>query len=102
MKGKFIALAALLLLIGAFASGSRPFIWVDDEDYWPAIYRSGEGAPAGIFNDILTEVFKRLGIPLKKAVYPWKRAQMMVKNGEADGMVTVYTKERAAYTVATV
>ena len=101
MKGKFIALAALLLLIGAFASGSRPFIWVDDEDYWPAIYRSGEGAPAGIFNDILTEVFKRLGIPLKKAVYPWKRAQMMVKNGEADGMVTVYTKERAAYTVAT-
>lgn len=80
---------------------SRPFIWADDEAYWPAIYRGKNGKPAGIFNDILTEVFKRLNIPLKKEVYPWKRAQMLVKEGKADGMVTVYTKERRKFTVAT-
>lgn len=80
---------------------NRPFIWADDEDYWPAIYRGKNGNPRGIFNDILTEVFKRLHIPLKKAVYPWKRAQELVKDGKADGMVTVWTKERQKFTVAT-
>ncbi len=85
----------------ANAVDSRPFVWVDDEDYWPAIYRGKDGKPAGIFNDIMTEVFKRLEIPLQKSVYPWKRAQRMVKNGSADGMVTVYTKERKAFTLAT-
>ena len=85
----------------ANAADMRPFVWADDEDYRPAIYRGNDGKPAGIFNDILTEVFARLDIPLKKAVYPWKRAQKMVKEGDADGMVTVYTKERQAYLMAT-
>ena len=92
----FIAITTL-----ANATESRPFVWADDEDYWPAIYRGKDGKPAGIFNDILTEAFTRLAIPLKKSVYPWKRAQSLVKNGEADGMVTVYTKERKDFTVAT-
>jgi len=83
------------------AADNRSFVWVDDEDYWPAIYRGEDGIPAGIFNDILTEVFVRLDIPLKISLYPWKRAQLMVKNGEADGMVTVYTKERKTFTTAT-
>ena len=90
-----------VLAIFVNAEENRPFIWVDDENYFPAIYRGKDGKPAGIFNDILTEMFARLHIPLKKSVYPWKRAQKMVREGKADGMVTVYTKERQAYTVAT-
>ena len=89
-----------LLVVGTLFAQERPFIWADDEDYCPAIYRGANGRPAGIFNDILTEAFKRLGIPLKKGVYPWKRAQKLVKEGKADGMVTIYTKERQKFMVA--
>ena len=90
----------LLVLINISEAGKRPFIWADDEDYCPAIYRDANGKVAGIFNDILTEAFKRLGIKLKKGVYPWKRAQKLVKEKKADGMVTVYTKERRKFMVA--
>ncbi len=102
MKKIFLVIAILISIATlSNAANRKPFVWVDDEAYWPAIYRGKDGKPAGIFNDILTEAFKRLDIPLKKAVYPWARAQKMVKDGEADGMVTVYTKERQAFTVAT-
>ncbi len=99
---KKILSTLLLLTVATWAANSqqRSFIWADDENYWPVIYRGKDGKPAGAFNDILTEAFKRLDIPLQKAVYPWKRAQSMVMHGEADGMVTVYTKKRQAYTVA--
>lgn len=101
MKNIFFIAVLFAMATLANAVENKPFVWVDDEAYWPAIYRGEDGKPAGIFNDILTEVFARLDIPLKKSVYPWKRAQRMVKNGEADGMVTVYTKERQLFTVAT-
>ncbi len=100
MKKFFIILFLFSFLSIAYAE-ERPFIWVDDEDYCPAIYRGKDGKPAGIFNEIITEIFKRLHIPLKKAVYPWKRAQKLIKEGKADGIVTVYTKERQKYMVAT-
>ena len=100
---KNIFFIAVLIAMTNLVNGAenRPFVWADDEDYWPAIYRGKDGKPAGIFNDIMTELFARLDIPLKKSVYPWKRAQLLVKNGEADGMVTVYTKERKAFAAAT-
>ncbi len=101
MKNFFLIIFLIAVTTLANAADMRPFVWADDEDYWPAIYRGNDGKPAGIFNDILTEVFARLDIPLKKAAYPWKRAQKMVKDGDADGMVTVYTKERQAYMMAT-
>jgi len=98
---KIILLLFLIIFSFAKSNVNRPFVWADDENYWPAIYRNKDGKPAGIFNDILTEVFKRLNIPLEKSVYPWKRAQKLVKEGKADGMVTVWTKERQKFTVAT-
>ncbi len=101
MKNIFFIFILLIIATVSNATDKNSFVWVDDENYWPAIYRGKDGKPAGIFNDILTEAFMRLGIPLKKAVYPWKRAQKMVKDGEADGMVTVHTKARQALTLAT-
>lgn len=101
MKKIIIILFLLSIINIVNAADKKPFIWADDENYWPAIYKGENNNPKGIFNDIMTEIFKRLDIPLKKAVYPWKRAQIMVKNGKADGMVTVLTKERKIYTVGT-
>ena len=79
----------------------RPFIWADDEDYKPYIYKGSDGKPHGIFKDIMTEIFKRLKIPLKCYLYPWPRSQAVVKSGKADGMITVYTKERMKFLKAT-
>ena len=101
MKNIFLISLFIVTASVANAAESRPFIWADDENYWPAIYRGEGGKPAGIFNDIMSDLFARIGIPLRKAVYPWKRAQHLVKTGKADGMVTVYTKERKAFTSAT-
>ena len=71
-----------------------PFRWADDEDYRPLIYLSETGKAEGILYDILSEVFKRMHIKFDCKLYPWSRAQKMVKDGKADGMVTVYTEER--------
>lgn len=101
MGKKMIVMILVAMIAMASAAGNRPFVWADDEAYWPAIYRGKDGKPAGIFNDVLTEVFKRLHIPLEKSVYPWKRAQQLVKSGQADGMVTFYTRERKTFSVAT-
>ena len=75
----------------------KAFHWVDDEDYPPLIYRGKDGNPAGIFYEIMTEAFHRLSIPLKVELYPWVRAQKIVIEGKADGMVTVLTKERKKF-----
>jgi len=72
----------------------RPFLWADDEDYKPLIYRAVDGESRGVFYEVLTEAFKRMHIPLQNQLYPWSRTQKMVKDGNADGMVTVYTKKR--------
>lgn len=79
----------------------RPFIWLDDEDYQPLIYRDSKGRTEGIFYDVLTEAFKRMQIPLQNRLYPWSRTQEMVKNGEGDGMVTIFTKTRQKFFKAT-
>ena len=88
----FLALG--LMLSSAIAEEKKYFHWVDDVDYPPLIYRGADGKPAGIFYEIMTDVFHRLDIPLKVEVYPWSRAQKIVASGKADGMVTVLTDSR--------
>ncbi len=74
--------------------GKKVFHWVDDAGSPPLMYRGANGKPAGLFYRIMTEAFHRLDIPLKIEIYPWARAQKVVAEGKADGMVTVLTKKR--------
>ena len=101
MKNIFFIVILFVTTTLMNAAENRAFVWADDEAYWPAIYRGKDGKPAGIFDDIMTELFKRLKIPLKKSLYPWKRAQLLLKEGKSDGLITVYTKDRKLFTVAT-
>ncbi len=80
---------------------SRPFHWIDDEDYYPFIYRDEQGEPAGIYRELMEALFRRLGIPLTVEVYPWKRAQKYVIEGRGDGMITAMTRERRRHFLAT-
>jgi len=93
---KSFLLLLLLLLTGngALQAGEKVFRWYDDEAYKPYIYRDANGTPRGIFKDLMEEIFRRLDIPLECKLYPWKRTQVFVHNGLADGMVTVPTPKR--------
>lgn len=91
----------ILISLPLWAQSKRAFIWFDDEDYQPLIYRDSKGRTEGIFYDVLTEAFKRMQIPLQNRLYPWSRTQEMVQNGDADGMVTIFTKTRQKFFKAT-
>jgi len=98
----YTILSVILFLLPLYAkSYNTPFKWADDEDGKPMIYRNASGKAEGIFYDVVSEVFKRMNIPLQCRLYPWSRAQKMVLDGKADGMVTVYTKDRQKFLKAT-
>lgn len=68
------------------------------EDYPPLSWEEN-GVVTGISIDVLTEALQnRMGIQVTHNVYPWKRAQVMVETGEADGFITLPTDQRRAYT----
>lgn len=57
-----------------------------------------DGVASGIFVDVAREVFeRRLSQPVTLQIYPWERAQQMVRHGEADGFITIATKARREY-----
>ena len=90
-------LCSTVLLIHSSLWGKlpdRPFQWADDEAFKPLIYRNSTGKSEGIFYEVLTEAFRRMKIPLRCGLYPWTRAQKMVEEKKADGMVTVATEAR--------
>ncbi len=92
-----LLLALVFMPNSADAGDIKAFHWVDDEDYPPLIYRGTDGKPVGIFYEIMTAAFRRLDIPLKVELYPWARAQRIVADGEADGMVTILTDARKPF-----
>lgn len=98
---RFIAFVIASLLLAMNLQAKEPFKWYDDEDYKPFIYKDKDGSSKGLFKDIMTEAFKRMDIPLVNRLFPWKRTQQYVKEGKADGMVTVPTKERLKIFYAT-
>ncbi|UTW58174.1 transporter substrate-binding domain-containing protein [Kordiimonas sp. SCSIO 12603] len=68
----------------------------------PLIYPENQRAQ-GVYAEVLRAVFEdELGIQLKFENRPWKRAQIDVKMGRADIIVTVPTTERLRYVVPSV
>jgi polar amino acid transport system substrate-binding protein len=56
------------------------------------------GEVRGVFIDIAREAIEhRLALPLDVQIYPWERAQQMVRHGDADGFITIATKARREY-----
>jgi polar amino acid transport system substrate-binding protein len=99
MKFILSMIVSSVFILNTYAK--EPFIWYDDEDYRPYIYKNANGEPEGLFKEIMIEAFKRMDIPLKYEVYSWKRTQKYVKDAKADGMVTVYTKKRSEFLIHT-
>ncbi len=97
--------AAVLILISNTVIGAdlpdRPFVWYDDDDYPPFIYKDKDGRPRGLYQELMVEIFKRMEVPLIYEVFPWKRAQKYTEEGKSDGMITALTRQRSALFVAT-
>lgn len=81
--------------------GENSMLFVYFEDYPPFSWQEN-GTMRGIYIDIVEEALhKRLGIPVEHRGYPWKRAQRMVKIGEADSYCTTVTPERLEFSLQT-
>lgn len=73
-------------------------------DWYPIIYADEESEVGyrGLYKEVIDELFvNRLNCKIKYLVNPWKRAQQMVNNGEADFLITVATTERLKYSIKT-
>ncbi len=90
MKRFFIQMTALALFIwGAplYAGDSMVFNYFDN---YPPYSWKEDRQMQGILIDIVDEaVGKRLGIAMTHNGYPWKRAQRMVRDGDADALITL-------------
>jgi len=65
----------------------------------PVIYSNKAGEAKGIYKEIIDAIFvDELGMTVDYIELPWKRAQVNVKRGSADMMITVATQERLSYT----
>ncbi len=98
-SGQIIASQALLAAQKT-TSQKKIFILADAMDAPPFKTKNSNGEPAGIFHDIIIQVFKYMKMPILYKGYPWKRAQLLVKMKKADALITVPTPERLQYLVS--
>ena len=62
-------------------------------EVWPPFeYLDRQGRLTGINVQVFERVFARLEVPYELKLYPWVRAEMMAKNGQADAVVSVSYK----------
>jgi len=95
-----IYIVLLTLITPTVLATDEPFYLADDQDFPPYAYRNDDGKKAGIVYDLLSTAFTMMDQDIKYELYPWKRAQKIVSAGIADALVTVPTKERLSFLVA--
>ena len=94
---KKLAPFLFLFMAGLAFADREPLVMAYSEDA-PPVSWTDNGIARGIFIDVVDEVVtRRLGIPVSHTVAPWARAQQLVKNGLADGLVTVASEARKSF-----
>ncbi|MEM7221688.1 MAG: transporter substrate-binding domain-containing protein [Pseudomonadota bacterium] len=83
--GLFLLLAALLLASQARAADSLRFVTLE---FAPFIYGENKEV-AGPGRDLIDAVCAEAEIRCSYDLYPWRRAQKLVKAGKADGMMVI-------------
>jgi len=91
-----LAIIAILLSV-TYALAEEPFHLSTDANFPPYSELINDEVQ-GIDIDIIREAATRAGINVVIEAYPWKRAMMMLSNGETDGTFSVFrNEEREAY-----
>jgi polar amino acid transport system substrate-binding protein len=88
-----------MLSLPGFQAQAQTLRAVYMEDYAPFCYRNEAGDIVGIQPEIVAELARRLNIDVEHELYPWSRAQALVRSGQADLMLTTPTPERFEYAV---
>ena len=101
MKKNIIsALSTLLILlccVTVFASGPR-VVRVGAFDYYPAIFKDGDGMIKGIYVDALADIAQRENIRFEYVYGTWNEGLQRIKSGEVDLLTSVaFTPERAIF-----
>lgn len=76
-----------------------PLRMVYAESLPPLAYTEG-GQVRGAWVSVAEELARRLQLEVRHEAYPWARAQLMVRNGQADAMITAPSEERLRYALA--
>ncbi len=93
---------ALILFLGLMMAGGVAMAQDLIQDVWPPYSIGQEGQPptGGSIVEIVTEVYKRLGVPATMKLYPWPRCLNMIKEGQADAIMGAsVNEERKSYIV---
>jgi polar amino acid transport system substrate-binding protein len=71
-----------------------------NDDYPPYSWNAPGDVPQGILPDLLNaQLGQQRGLQVVHAGYPWRRAQAVVEQGEADAICTFASEERRQYAV---
>lgn len=103
MNKCIVCLLLFCFLTSAPACGvqAREKVVLAAASWQPYISTAEGGGAQGLYADLLRELFEnRMGFELVFLEVPWKRAQLSVKSGLADMLVTVATAERLEYAIA--
>lgn len=98
--GTFGLLCGLVLGLAVGSVSATDLRVVYNEDYAPLSFRD-QGVMRGVLIELMDELGRRLGVKVVHEGYPWERAQLMVRNGDADVFVTLVNPARGEYAVAT-
>ncbi|MFN3461412.1 MAG: substrate-binding periplasmic protein [Oceanibaculum sp.] len=83
---------------GAAPADAVPPVRLVFADKLPPLSFLEDGLARGILIDIAGAIFRSdLGLAVEIELYPWERAQEMVRQGEADGFITIATPARRAF-----
>lgn len=105
MKARFLFSLCLVfytsILFASDLKSNNLTLGIMPRDAPPSIVYK-DGILTGTDSDVVNAVAKRAGINIRITVLPWKRVQLMVKNGTLDGAAVGYrTAERERYGIYT-
>jgi len=94
-------LTAILLFSGGVANATeKPVISIAGIDHYRPYSYMENGHPEGLYNEIVRELFRRSGYPVKITLMPFKRILSMTESGEVAGMAgTFLTPDRKKFAV---
>lgn len=99
MSGRALLPLVFCVLFPQASTAGEPLKYVFTH-YPPANYQTETGEYKGFFVDIVMEALaERMAIPVAISIFPWKRCQKLLEEGDADMITTIPTPERSMYTV---
>lgn len=94
-----LATLSAILALSSVVYGQEHMKMTYFNNFPPFSWAAEDGTMKGILVDVMDEIAgSEMGISLSHEGFPWARAQQMVKEGDADGFVTVPTPSRQEYT----